>query len=187
MKWTVNKKEIDFAVVSEKTRVPFCMLDLSPSPPGGLSLFFTFQKERPATNKSVADPGEGPGGGGGVAPSLCLDQTAAPRAKRIFLGGGPPLYLRVWITEPPPPYLKVWIQHCKYYYFICLALRLTCKKLKNNCISLNLFHFNAVQIHCSVFGVRSDINASKKWAVSFVKRFVDWYLRLLLCQGFFKL
>ena len=38
------------------------MLDLSPSPPGGLSLFSTFQKEPPATSKSVADPGEGPGG-----------------------------------------------------------------------------------------------------------------------------
>ena len=75
------------------------MLDLSPSPPGGLSLFSTFQKERPATNKSVADPGEGPGG---PAPPLCLDQTAAPRAKKIFLGDGPPLYLRIWITEPPP-------------------------------------------------------------------------------------
>ena len=61
MKRTVIKKEIDFAVVSA-TRVPFCMLDLSPSPPGGLSLFSTFQKERPATNKSVADPGEGTGG-----------------------------------------------------------------------------------------------------------------------------
>ena len=183
MKWTVNKKEIDFAVASEKTRVPFCMLDLSPSPPGGLSLFSTFQKERPATNKSVADPGEGPGG---PAPPLCLDQTAAPRAKKIFLGDGPPLYLRVWITEPPPPYLKVWIQHYKSYYFLCLALRLTCKKLKNNCISLNLF-FHALQIHCSVFGVRSDINATKEWAVRFVKRFFHRYLPLLLCQGFFKL
>ena len=183
MKWTVNKKEIDFAVASEKTRVPFCMLDLSPSPPGGLSLFSTFQKERPATNKSVADPGEGPGG----RPPLMFGPSWGPKGRKIFLGDGPPLHLRVWITEPPPPYLKVWIQHCKSYYFLCLGLRLTCKKLKNNCISLNFFHFSVGQIHCSVFGVRSDINASKEWAVRFVKRFVDRYLRLLLCQGFFKL
>ena len=87
MKWTVNKKEIDFAVASEKTRVPFCMLDLSPSPPGGLSLFSTFQKERPATNKSVADPGEGPGG---PAPPLCLDQTEAPRAEKFLWEPAPP-------------------------------------------------------------------------------------------------
>ena len=64
------------------------MLDLSPSPPGGLSLFSTFQKERPATNKSVADPGEGPGG---PAPPLCLDQTQAPRAEKFFWETAPPL------------------------------------------------------------------------------------------------
>ena len=66
----------------------------------------------------MADPGEG---FGGPAPPLCLDQTQAPRAEKIFLGDGPPplskgldnrapsLYLRVWITEPPPLYLRVWI------------------------------------------------------------------------------
>ena len=182
MKWTVNKKEIDFAVASEKTRVPFCMLDLSPSPPGGLSLFSTFQKERPATNKSVADPGEGPGG---PAP-LMFGPNSGPKGRKIFLGDGPPPLSKGLDNRAPPPYLKIWIQHCKYYYFLCLALRLTCKKLKNNCISLNLF-FHALQIHCSVFGVRSDINATKEWAVRFVKRFFHRYLRLLLCQGFFKL
>ena len=184
MKWTVNKKEIDFAVASDKTRVPFCMLDLSPSPPGGLSLFSTFQKERPATNKSVADPGEGPGG---PAPLHYVWTKLRPQGPKNFSGRRPPPLSKGLDNRAPPPYLKIWIQHCKYYYFLCLALRLTCKKLKNNCISLNLFHFKAVQIHCSVFGVRSDIKATKEWAVRFVKRFFHRYLRLLLCQGFFKL
>ena len=114
------------------------MLDLSPSPPGGLSLFSTFQKEPPATSKSVADPGEGPG------------------------GPAPPYVGTKLRPQGPKKFCKIWIQHCKYYYFLCLALCLTCKKLKNNCISLNLFHFKAVQIHCSVFGVRSDIKATKE-------------------------
>ena len=184
MKWTVNKKEIDFAVVSA-TRVPFCMLDLSPSPPGGLSLFFTFQNERPATNKSARSQGRSRARGTSPLPYFWT-KLRPEGPKKLFLEDAPPPYLRVWITDPPP-YLKAWIWHCKYYYLLCLALRLTCKKLKNNCISLNLFHFNAMQIHCSVFGVRSDINTSKEWAVRFVKRFVDRYLRLLLCQGFFKL
>ena len=81
------------------------MTDLSPSPSGGLSLFFTFQKERPATNKSVADPGEGPWG---LAPSpLCLDQTQAPMAEKIFLGDAPPPLSKGLDNRAPPPYLKV--------------------------------------------------------------------------------
>ena len=137
------------------------MLDLSPSPPGGLSLFFTFQKERPATNKSVADPGEGPGGGGGWPPLVFRPNCGLKGQKNFSWRRAPPLSKNL-DNRAPPPYLKIWIQHCKSYYFLCLALRLTCKKLKNNCISLNLFHFNAVQIHCLVFGVRSDINATKE-------------------------
>ena len=74
------------------------MLDLSPSPPGGLSLFSTFQKERPATNKSVADPGEGPGG---PAPPPYVWTKLRPQGPKHFSGRRPPLYLRVWITEPP--------------------------------------------------------------------------------------
>ena len=34
---------------------------------------------------------------------------------KIFLGTGPPSYLRGWKTgptPPPPPYLKVWIRNC---------------------------------------------------------------------------
>ena len=184
MKWTVNKKEIDFAVASEKTRVPFCMLDLSPSPPGGPLPLFHIPKRTPC-HKQISGGSRG-GTRGACPPPPYVWTKLRPQGPKHFSGRRPPLYLRVWITETPP-YLKIWIQHCKYYYFLCLALRLTCKKLKNNCISLNLFHFKAEQIHCSVFGVRSEIKATKEWAVRFVKRFFHRYLRLLLCQGFFKL
>ena len=34
-----------------------------------------------------------------------------PPPLKIFLGTGPPSYLRGWKTGPPP-YLKVWIRHC---------------------------------------------------------------------------
>ena len=36
-----------------------------------------------------------------------------PPPLKIFLGTGPPSYLRGWKTGPtPPPYLKVWIRNC---------------------------------------------------------------------------
>ena len=37
-----------------------------------------------------------------------------PPPLKIFLGTGPPSYLRGWKTgpTPPPPYLKVWIRNC---------------------------------------------------------------------------
>ena len=37
-----------------------------------------------------------------------------PHPLKIFLGTGPPSYLRGWKTDPtpPPPYLKVWIRNC---------------------------------------------------------------------------
>ena len=128
--------------------------------------------------------GRGPGG----LPPLMLGPNCGPKGRKNFAGRRPPPHLSKDLDNRAPlPYLKVWFQHYKCYYFLCLGLRLTCKKLKNNCISLNLFHFNAAQIHCSVFGVRCDINAKKEWAVRFVKRFFHRYLRLLLCQGFFKL
>ena len=49
------------------------------------------------TMTTVADPGEGPGGGG--SPPLFLDQNEGP--KKIFLSPPPP-YLRIWMTPPPP-------------------------------------------------------------------------------------
>ena len=54
--------------------------------------------------RTVADPGEGPGG-----TPLFLDQTEAHRAKKLFFGDQP-------FPHPNPPsrrYLKVWIQHCR--------------------------------------------------------------------------
>ena len=74
------------------------MLDLSPSPPGGLSLFSTFQKEPPATNKSVADPGEGPGG---PAPPYVGTKLRPQGPKKFCWETAPPIYLRIWIIEPP--------------------------------------------------------------------------------------
>ena len=70
------------------------MLDLSPSPLGGLSLFSTFQKERPATNKSVADPGEGPGG---PAPPYVWTKLRP----QIFLGDGLPPLSKGLGNQPP--------------------------------------------------------------------------------------
>ena len=60
--------------------------------------------------KSVAEPGEGPGGTGSP---LFLDQTEARRAEKSFLRPPPPRppYLRVCMTGPPSPYLKIWIRH----------------------------------------------------------------------------
>ena len=51
-------------------------------------------------NITVADPGEGPGGG--PVPPLFLDQTEAQRAEKNFFQTVPP-YLRVWMTAPPRP------------------------------------------------------------------------------------
>ena len=52
---------------------------------------------------SVADPGEGPGGGG----PLFVDQTEVRRAEKFFSRTTPlPPYLRVWKTPPPPPLIS---------------------------------------------------------------------------------
>ena len=48
---------------------------------------------------SVADPGEGPGGG---RLPLFLDQTEAPKAEKNLFG------------DRDPPYPKVWISHWFY-------------------------------------------------------------------------
>ena len=126
---------------------------------GGPLPLFHIPKRTPCHKQISGGSG---GGARGACPPLCWDQTAAPRAEKILLGDGPSHLSKDLDNRAPPPYLKVWFQHYKCYYFLCLGLRLTCKKLKNNCISLNLFHFKAVQIHCSVFGVRSDIKATKE-------------------------
>ena len=63
----------------------FCILCLSIQ----INSFFFLD-----TQGTVADLGEGPGGGG-FGGSLFLDQTDARRAKQIFFGDHPP--------APPPP------------------------------------------------------------------------------------
>ena len=42
------------------------------------------------------------GGSRGGLP-LCLDQTEAWKAEKIFFETAPPSYLRVWMNAPPPP------------------------------------------------------------------------------------
>ena len=78
------------------------MLDLSPSPPGGLSLFFTFQKERPATNKSGADPGEGPGGW----PPLMFRPNCGPKGQKNFSWRRAPPLSKDLDNRTPPPALS---------------------------------------------------------------------------------
>ena len=126
---------------------------------GGPLPLFHIPKRTPC-HKQIS--GGSRGGTRGACPPLMSGPNSGPKGQKIFLGDGPPPLSKGLDNRAPPPYLKIWIQHYKYYYFLCLALRLTCKKLKNNCISLNLFHCHAVQIHCSVFGVRNDINATKE-------------------------
>ena len=125
---------------------------------GGPLPLFHIPKRTPC-HKQIS--GGSRGGARGEAPTYVWTKLR-PQGPKNFSGRRPPPLSKGLDNRAPPPYLKVWIQHCKSYYFLCLALRLTCKKLKNNCISLNFFHFNFVQIHCSVFGERSDINTSKE-------------------------
>ena len=62
----------------------------------------TFESGLPSELHSpVADPEEGPGGGGAVPP-LFLDQAEARRAEKIFFGEWAFRYLRVgWRPRPP--------------------------------------------------------------------------------------
>ena len=58
--------------------------------------FAPLQKQR---QKSVADPGEGPGGPG---PPYFYTKLRPDGPKKIFLRLSPPPYLRIWMTTPPP-------------------------------------------------------------------------------------
>ena len=59
--------------------------------------FAPLQKQR---QKSVADPGEGPGGPG---PPYFYTKLRPDGPKKIFLRlSPPPPYLRIWMTTPPP-------------------------------------------------------------------------------------
>ena len=55
-------------------------------------------------NIPLADPGKGPGGGGGP--------NWGPKGRKKFFGRLPAPYVRVWMTAAPPLYLEVWIPHC---------------------------------------------------------------------------
>lgn len=67
------------------------------------------------------------------------------------------------------------------------ALNLTCKYLKNNCISLNHFYVKPCHIHCTLIGSCREKDATKECAVVIAKRFLKEQLPLFLWQGFFKL
>ena len=64
----------------------------------------------------------GPGGGGGRAAPLFLDQTKARRPKKVFWETVPP-YLSKGLDDRPPSYLKVWIRHCSPspLFLLCLS------------------------------------------------------------------
>ena len=85
----------------------FCILCLSIQ----INSFFFLD-----TQGTVADLGEGPGGGGA---SLFLDQTDARRAKKILFGDHPP---------PPPPYLRIWVtsSYLSVYWFTYLFTFFVC-------------------------------------------------------------
>ena len=77
---------------------------------------------------SVADPGERPGGPGGlVPPHLFSNQTEAQRAEKIF-GHRSPLYLRASMTPPPLPTLSEGLDqplrfHCNKQSSIAITSR----------------------------------------------------------------
>ena len=87
----------------------FCILCLSIQ----INWFFFLD-----TQGTVADLGEGPGGG----PSLFLDQTDARRAKKNLFGDHPPSppYLRIWMTSS---YLSVYWFTYLFTFFVCLTPR----------------------------------------------------------------
>ena len=56
--------------------------------------------------------GRSRGGAREARPSLCLDQTEARGAEKVF-----------FVTPPPPPYLEVWMRH--WYEHMTLSLSLS--------------------------------------------------------------
>ena len=58
---------------------------------------------------TVADPAEGPGGRGAVAP-LIFGRNWGPKDQKNFFGR-PPSPLSKGLDDRAPPYLKVWIWH----------------------------------------------------------------------------